>query len=60
MVTTSSTFVKDRAGKSLYIVNDTRLYYLNNKVGYNIDQCKASDYSFSRYLPGVCIMGTHD
>ena len=60
MVTVSSTFGKDRARKSLYIVNDTRLYYLNNKVGYNIDQCKASDYTFSRYLSGVCVMGTHD
>lgn len=60
MVTVSNTFVKDRARKSLYIVNDTRLYYLNNKVGYNIDQCKASYYTFSRYLSGVCVMGTHD
>lgn len=60
MVTVSSTFIKDHAGKNLYIVNDSRLYYLNNRVGYNIDQCKVSDYSFSRYLPGVCIMGTHD
>lgn len=60
MVTTSSTFVKDHTGKKLYIVNDNRLYYLNNRVGYNIDQCKASEYSFSRYLLGVCVMGTHD
>ena len=60
MVTVNNTFVKDHTGKNVYIVNDSRLYYLNNRSGYNIDQCKASDYSFSRYLPGVCIMGTHD
>lgn len=60
MVTVSSTFVKDHIGKSLYCVNDSRLYYLNNRVGYTIDQCKLSDYGFSSYLSGVCVMGTHD
>ena len=60
MVTVSNTFVKDHTGKSVYIVNDSRLYYLNNISGYTIDQCKASDYTTSRYLPGVCVMGTHD
>jgi hypothetical protein len=60
MVTVSNTFVKDHAGKSLYLVNDSRLYYLNNRVGYHIDQCKMNDYTFGRYLSGVCVMGTHD
>ena len=31
MVTTSSTFVKDHAGKNVYIINDSRLYYLNSR-----------------------------
>ncbi len=60
MVTVSSTFVKDHIGKHLYLINDARLYYLNNRVGYNIDQCKMSDYSFGKYLSGACVMGTHD
>lgn len=60
MVTVSNTFVKDHVNKNLYLINDARLYYLNNRVGYNIDQCKISDYSFGRYLSGVCVMGTHD
>lgn len=59
MVTVSSTFVKDHTGHSLYLVNDSRLYYLNNRVGYHIDQCKMSDYNFRRYLSGACVMGTH-
>ena len=60
MVTVSSTFVKDHVNKSVYIVNDSRLYYLNSRGGYTIDQCKASDYTLNRYLPGVCVMGNHD
>ena len=60
MVTVSNTFVKDHVDKNLYLINDSRLYYLNNRAGYNIDQCKISDYSFGRYLSSVCVMGTHD
>ena len=60
MVTVSNTFVKDHVSKTLYLVNDSRLYYLNNRSGYSIDQCKISEYGFSRHLPGVCVMGTHD
>ena len=59
MVTVSNTFVKDHIGKHLYLINDARLYYLNNRVGYNIDQCKMSDYSFGKYLSGAFVMGTH-
>ena len=60
MVTVSNTFIKDHSEKKIYIVNDSRLNYLKNKAGYNIDQCKASDYHVSRYLPGVFVMGTYD
>ena len=60
MVTVSNTFVKDHVDKNLYLINDARLNYLNNRIGYGIDQCKMSEYSFGRYLSGVCVMGTHD
>jgi hypothetical protein len=60
MVTVSNTFVKDHTGNGLYLVTEHSLNYLNKRAGYTIAQCKMSDYTFGRYLPGVCVMGTHD
>lgn len=56
----SNTFVDDHANKDLYLLNDSRLYYLKNKIGFTIDKCKCSEYNFRSYFSGVCVMGTYN
>lgn len=56
----SNTFVEDHVKKDLYILSNSGLYYLKNRSGYTINNCKCSEYSFRNYLSGVCVMGTYN
>jgi len=56
----SNTFVDDHVNKDIYILGNSGLYYLKNKVGYTINHCKCSEYTFKNNFPGVFVMGTYN
>lgn len=56
----SSTFVDDHVNKDLYILNNSSLYYLKNRAGYTINNCKCSEWTFRNTFSGVCVMGTYN
>ena len=56
----SNTFVDDHVSKDLYLLGNSSLYYLKNRIGYTINNCKCSEHSFRNYLSGVCVMGTYN